>query len=79
MGIRLKVGNFEATVPGLHSLPVREVMDIMKADSDSQAFMLGQALMRRLTWQQKKKFESLSMVQFTEVICQWTGLEKDAK
>jgi len=79
MGIKLKSGKFEATVPALHTLPVSEVMLIMKADNDSQAFHIGQSLMRRLTWAQKKKFESLTMEQFADVISQWVGAEKVSK
>lgn len=75
MGIQIKVGKFEAVLPALHTLSVNEVVAIMGAEPERQPFIMSQAIMRRLTYLQRKKFESLTMDQYAEVLKQWLGVQ----
>jgi len=77
MGIQLRAGKFEATLPALHTLPVNEVVPIIEADPTRQVFLISQAIMRRLTWLQRKKFEALTMDEFTKVCQQWLGVKDE--
>lgn len=79
MGIQVKAGKFEATLPGLHTLPVSEVVGIMQAGTESQPYLLSQSIMKRLTWRQKQRFQSLSLEEFAEVCNQWLGNKNKAK
>lgn len=77
MGIQIKVGKFEATLPAVHTLPVREAMRIMQAEPQEQPFIMSQVIMSRLTWLQRKKFESLSMEQYSQVLHEWLGIKEE--
>lgn len=78
MGVYVKAGKFEATLPAFHTLPVNEVVPIMEADPTRQPYLMSQAILRRLTWLQRKKFESLSMEEFGIILHQWLGVRDEA-
>lgn len=77
MGIYVKASKFEATLPAIHTLPVNEIVPIMEADPTRQPYLLSQAIVRRLTWLQRKRFESLSLEEFGSILHQWIGLKDE--
>ncbi len=79
MGIQVKTGKFEATLPAIHTLPVSEVVAIMQADTLAQPYLLSQAILKRLTWRQKQRFQSLSLEEFADVCNQWLGTKPKTK
>jgi len=79
MGIYVKVGKFEATLPAIHTLPVNEAISIFEATPERQPLILSHVIMRRLTWIQRKKFESLTLEQYSEVLKKWLGIQEENK
>lgn len=76
MSRKIKVGKFEASLPAIHTLSVIDATRIVSSNSESQPFIVSQIIMKHLTYLQRKRFESLSLAEFMEVVSQWTGIEQ---
>ncbi len=79
MGVQIKVGKFEATLPAVHTLPVRDIMLVVSASEAEQPFIMSHIIMSKLTYLQRKKFDSLTMDEYAEVLKQWMGIKGENK
>jgi hypothetical protein len=76
MGRHIRVGKFEANLPGIHTLPVTDAFRIANSEPGQQPFVVSQVIMKHLTYLQRKRFESLTIKEFTKVVEQWIGAEE---
>lgn len=76
MGRHIKVGKFEANLPGIHTLPVNDAFRIANSKPELQFFVVSQVIMKHLTYLQRKRFESLTIEEFSKVVEQWMGTEE---
>lgn len=79
MGRKIKVGKFEATLPAVHTLPVFDAVRVTNAEPEAQPFIIAHIIMKHLTYLQRKRFESLTVDEFTKVLQQWLGTEEGKK
>lgn len=79
MGRKIKVGKFEATLPAVHTLSVFDALLIANASEATAPFVVSDIIMKHLTYLQRKRFESLTLDEFTQVVEQWTGTVGDKK
>lgn len=79
MGRKIKVGKFEATLPAVHTLSVFDAVRISTADAESQPFIVSHIIMKHLTYLQRKRFESLTVDEFIQVLGQWLGTKEEKK